>query len=208
MPEVALYSLDGSTSGNINLSEEVFGVEMNVPAVHQVVKMMLANKRQGTQSTKTRSEVRGGGAKPWRQKGTGRARHGTIRSPLWIKGGVTFAPKPRDYSYSVPKKIRRLALKCALSSKVTDETIKVLEDINLPAAKTKEMIKVLANLGIDRKVLIVLSEKDETVKRASNNIPGVKIAYVNTINVVDILKYDYLVATKSAVDSIEEVYSK
>lgn len=208
MPEVALYSLDGSTSGNINLSEEVFGVEMNVPAVHQVVKMMLANKRQGTQSTKTRSEVRGGGAKPWRQKGTGRARHGTIRSPLWIKGGVTFAPKPRDYSYSVPKKIRRLALKCALSSKVTDETIKVLEDINLPAAKTKEMIKVLANLGIDRKVLIVLSEKDETVKRASNNIPGVKIAYVNTINVVDILKYDYLVVAKSAVDLIEEVYSK
>jgi large subunit ribosomal protein L4 len=174
--------------------------------MHQVVKMQLANKRQGTQSALTRAEVRGGGAKPWRQKGTGRARHGSIRSPIWRKGGVVFAPKPRSYRYSLPKKVRRLAMKSALSSKVNEEAILVLDSLELKEAKTKEMAKVLDNFNINKKALIVLEGKNETVERAARNIPGVKLAYVNTLNVLDILNYDNFVITQDAVKKVEEVY--
>jgi large subunit ribosomal protein L4 len=193
--------------GEIYLDDGVFGIEINKAVLYQVVKMQLANKRQGTQSALTRAEVRGGGRKPWRQKGTGRARHGSIRSPIWIKGGVAFAPKPRDYSYTLPKKIRRLAMKSALSSKVANKEIIVLDSINLPEAKTKEMVKVLKNLNVGRKALIVLPGKDEVVQRAARNIPGVKLAYTNTLNVLDILNYGTFIVTQDAVRQIEEVYA-
>lgn len=206
MPKVALYSMDGTAVGDIDLSDDIFGVEVNHHVMHQVVKMQLANKRQGTQSALTRAEVRGGGAKPWRQKGTGRARHGSIRSPIWRKGGVVFAPKPRSYRYSLPKKVRRLAMKSALSSKVNEEAVLVLDSLELKEAKTKEMAKVLDNFNINRKALIVLEGKNETVERAARNIPGVKLAYVNTLNVLDILNYDNFVITQDAVKKVEEVY--
>lgn len=206
MPKVALYSMDGTAVGDIDLSDDIFGVEVNHHVMHQVVKMQLANKRQGTQSALTRAEVRGGGAKPWRQKGTGRARHGSIRSPIWRKGGVVFAPKPRSYRYSLPKKVRRLAMKSALSSKVNEEAILVLDSLELKEAKTKEMAKVLDNFNISKKALIVLEGKNETVERAARNIPGVKLAYVNTLNVLDILNYDNFVITQDAVKKVEEVY--
>ncbi|MDD3613824.1 MAG: 50S ribosomal protein L4 [Caldicoprobacterales bacterium] len=206
MPKVALYSMDGTAVGDIDLSDDIFGVEVNHHVMHQVVKMQLANKRQGTQSALTRAEVRGGGAKPWRQKGTGRARHGSIRSPIWRKGGVVFAPKPRSYRYSLPKKVRRLAMKSALSSKVNEEAILVLDSLELKEAKTKEMAKVLDNFNINKKALIVLEGKNETVERAARNIPGVKLAYVNTLNVLDILNYDNFVITQDAVKKVEEVY--
>ncbi|NLX69651.1 MAG: 50S ribosomal protein L4 [Clostridiales bacterium] len=207
MPNVDLYNIEGTPVGEINLDDGVFGVEINEAVLYQVVKMQLANKRQGTQSALTRAEVRGGGRKPWRQKGTGRARHGSIRSPIWIKGGVTFAPKPRDYSYTLPKKIRRLAMKSALSSKVANNEIIVLDSLNLPEAKTKEMVKVLKNLEVERKALIVLPGRDEKVLRAARNIPGVKLAYTNTLNVLDILNYDTFIVTQDAVRQIEEVYA-
>lgn len=206
MPKVALYSMDGTAVGDIDLSDDIFGVEVNHHVMHQVVKMQLANKRQGTQSALTRAEVRGGGAKPWRQKGTGRARHGSIRSPIWRKGGVVFAPKPRSYRYSLPKKVRRLAMKSALSSKVNEEAILVLDSLELKEAKTKEMAKVLDNFNINKKALIVLEGKNETVERAARNIPGVKLSYVNTLNVLDILNYDNFVITQDAVKKVEEVY--
>ncbi len=207
MPNVALYNMEGNPVGEIYLDDGVFGVKVNEAAIYQVVKMQLANKRQGTQSALTRGEVRGGGRKPWRQKGTGRARHGSIRSPIWIKGGVVFAPKPRDYSYTVPKKIRRLAMKSALSSKVANNEIVVLDSLKLSQPKTKEMAKVLKNLKVNRKALVVLPEKDETVQRALRNIPGVKLAYINTLNVLDILNYDTFIVTQDAVRRIEEVYA-
>ncbi|MBM7583021.1 large subunit ribosomal protein L4 [Caldicoprobacter guelmensis] len=207
MPNVALYNMEGTPVGEIYLNDGVFGVEVNEAAIYQVVKMQLANKRQGTQSALTRGEVRGGGRKPWRQKGTGRARHGSIRSPIWIKGGVVFAPKPRDYSYTVPKKIRRLAMKSALSSKVANNEIIVLDALKLSQPKTKEMARVLKNLKVNRKALVVLPEKDEVVQRAIRNIPGVKLAYINTLNVLDILNYDTFIATQDAVRRIEEVYA-
>lgn len=207
MPNVDLYNIEGTPIGEINLDDGVFGVEINEAVLYQVVKMQLANKRQGTQSALTRAEVRGGGRKPWRQKGTGRARHGSIRSPIWSKGGVTFAPKPRDYSYTLPKKIRRLAMKSALSSKVANNEIIVLDSLNLPEAKTKEMVKVLKNLEVERKALIVLPGRDEKVLRAARNIPGVKLAYTNTLNVLDILNYDTFIVTQDAVRQIEEVYA-
>lgn len=207
MPNVALYNMEGTPIGEIYLNDGVFGVEVNEAAIYQVVKMQLANKRQGTQSALTRGEVRGGGRKPWRQKGTGRARHGSIRSPIWIKGGVVFAPKPRDYSYMVPKKIRRLAMKSALSSKVANNEIIVLDSLKLSQPKTKEMARVLKNLKVNRKALVVLPEKDEVVQRAIRNIPGVKLAYINTLNVLDILNYDTFIATQDAVRRIEEVYA-
>ncbi len=206
MPKVALYNIEGASVGEIDLKDDVFGVTVNQDVLHQVVKMQLANKRQGNQSTLTRAEVRGGGIKPWRQKGTGRARAGTSRSPLWTKGGVVFAPKPRDYSYTLPKKIRRLAMKSALSSKVLDEGIIVMESLALAAAKTKEMVKVLQNLKAEKKVLLVLHGKDEVVERAARNIPGVKLAFVNTLNVLDILNHDHFVITQDAARMVEEVY--
>jgi large subunit ribosomal protein L4 len=175
--------------------------------MYEAVKNYLANQRQGTQSAKTRAEVRGGGRKPWRQKGTGRARHGSIRSPQWIGGGVVFAPKPRDYSYKLPKKIKRLALKSALSSKVEDNEIIVVDSLVLNKPKTKDMIKVLSNLKAGKKTLVVMPERDENVILASRNIPGVKTAYVNTINVYDILNCDSFLITKEAVNKVEEVYA-
>ncbi|WP_312814605.1 50S ribosomal protein L4 [Sedimentibacter sp.] len=207
MPKVALYDIKGSQVGEIELNDSVFGVEVNTHVMYEAVKNYLANQRQGTQSAKTRADVRGGGRKPWRQKGTGRARQGSIRSPQWKGGGVVFAPKPRDYSYSIPKKVKRLALKSALSSKVQDQEIIVIDSLALEQAKTKEMVKVLQNLKANKKTLIVIPERDEAVIRAAANIPGVKTAYVNTINVYDILNCDSFLITKEAVNKVEEVYA-
>ncbi|MEL7649767.1 MAG: 50S ribosomal protein L4 [Sedimentibacter sp.] len=207
MPKVALYDITGSQVGDIELSDDIFGVEVNTHVMYEAVKNYLANQRQGTQSAKTRGEVRGGGKKPWRQKGTGRARQGSIRSPQWKGGGVVFAPKPRDYSYKIPKKFKRLALKSALTSKVQDQEMIVVDRIVLEQPKTKEMVKVLANLKASKKTLIVLPERDEAVLRAAANIEGVKTAYVNTINVYDILNCDSFIITKDAVNKVEEVYA-
>lgn len=207
MPKVAIYNVSGQQVSEIELSENVFGVEVNEHAMYEVVKNQLANKRQGTQSAKTRAEVRGGGRKPWKQKGTGRARVGSIRSPLWVGGGIIFAPKPRDYSYTIPKKVRRLALKSAFTSKVNNNELIVLDELKLDAPKTKEMVNILKNLNVDKKALIVMDEKSETVIKSASNIQGVQTALVNTINVYDILKYDKLIITKEAVQKVEEVYA-
>jgi large subunit ribosomal protein L4 len=207
MPKVALYDMTGSQIGDIELNDDIFGVKVNTHVMYEAVKNYLANQRQGTQSAKTRAEVRGGGRKPWRQKGTGRARQGSIRAPQWKGGGVVFAPKPRDYSYSIPKKVKRLALKSALSSKVEDLEIIVVDQLALEQPKTKEMVKVLKNLNSGKKALIVIPERDEAVVRASANIAGVKTSYVNTINVYDILNCDSLILTKEAVNKVEEVYA-
>ena len=207
MPKVALYDITGNQIGDVELNDDIFGVEVNTHVMYEAVKNYLANQRQGTQSAKTRAEVRGGGRKPWRQKGTGRARQGSIRSPQWKGGGVVFAPKPRDYSYKIPKKVKRLALKSALSSKVQDQEIIVVDRLVLEQPKTKEMIKVLSNLKTGKKTLILIPERDEAVIRAAANIPGVKTAYVNTINVYDILNCDSFLITKDAVNKVEEVYA-
>jgi large subunit ribosomal protein L4 len=206
MPKVALYNMDAQQVGEIELSDAVFGVEVNAEAMHQVVKMQLANKRQGTQSALTRAEVSGGGIKPWRQKGTGRARQGSIRSPQWIHGGIVFAPKPRDYSYSVPKKIKRIALKSALSSKVADNEIIVIEDLNMEAPKTKTIVDMLKKFEA-KKTLIVTSESNEVIYKSARNIAGVQILPVNNLNVYDILKYEKFIITKDAAQKIEEVYA-
>lgn len=207
MPKVDVFDINGKVIGDIELSENIFGVDINKDAVHQVVVNQLANKRQGTQSAKTRGEVRGGGIKPWRQKGTGRARHGSIRSPLWIKGGIIFAPKPRNYRYTLPKKVRRLALKSALSSKVNEEKIIVLDSLNLDSIKTKHMAEILKNLKVDESAVIVLPEKNENIEKSSRNIPGIKTLLVNTINVYDIVKHSRFIVTREAVSKIEEVYA-
>jgi len=207
MPKVNVYNINGEVVEEMELSDDIFGIEINEHAVYEVVKNQLANKRQGTQSAKTRAEVRGGGRKPWRQKGTGRARQGSIRSPQWKGGGVVFAPKPRDYSYSVPKKVKRLALKSVLTSKVLENEMIVVDEFNLNAPKTKEMINILNNLKADKKALIVIDKKDENVILASRNIPNVQTAFVNTINVYDILKYNSFIITKEAVKKVEEVYA-
>jgi large subunit ribosomal protein L4 len=207
MPKVALYDITGSQIGDVELRDDIFGVEINTHVMYEAVKNYLANQRQGTQSAKTRAEVRGGGRKPWRQKGTGRARQGSIRSPQWKGGGVVFAPKPRDYSYKLPKKIKRLALKSALSSKVQDQEIIVVDNLVLDRPKTKDMVKVLSNLNAGKKTLLVIPERDENVILAARNIPGVKTAYVNTINVYDILNCDSFMITKDAVNKVEEVYA-
>ncbi len=196
MPKVNIVNMEGRQVGEIELSEHVFGVEMNEHAVYLTVRAQLANKRQGTQSALTRAEVRGGGKKPWRQKGTGRARQGSTRSPQWRHGGVVFAPKPRDYSISVPRKVKRLALKCALSDKVTTGEIVVLDSLKLKNAKTKEMDTVMKALSAQKKALLVLSDKDESILRASGNLPYLKTAYVNTLNVVDILNCDHFIIGK------------
>lgn len=207
MPKVNVYNMQGEVVEEIELSEEIFGVAINQHVVWEVVRNQLANKRQGTQSAKTRAEVRGGGRKPWRQKGTGRARQGSTRSPQWKGGGVVFAPKPRDYSYSVPKKVRRLALKSVLTSKVLENEIIVVDEIKLDAPKTKDMVNLLNKLNADKKALIVMGEKDVNVIRSANNIPNVATALVNTINVYDILKYNSFIITKDAVKKVEEVYA-
>ncbi len=205
MPTLKVFNKEGKEVGDIQLKESVFAVEVSKDAMHQVVLAQLANKRQGTQSAKTRAEVRGGGIKPWRQKGTGRARQGSIRAPQWIKGGIVFAPKPRDYRVSVPKSMRRTALKSALTSKVQDNEMIVLENLEFNAPKTKEMINVL-NAFEAKKTLIIVAESNENVYKSARNIPGVAVIPVNNINVYDILKYEKLMVTKDAVSKIEEVY--
>lgn len=207
MPKVDLYNMKGETVGEIELNENIFGIDVNDNAVHLAVQNQLANKRQGTQSTKTKSEVRGGGIKPWRQKGTGRARQGSIRSAQWIKGGIVLGPKPRSYRYSIPKKLKKLALKSALTSKVNEKDLFVLDVLNFDAIKTKQMINVLESLKVDTSALIVLEGKNDIIEKSARNIPGIKTALVNTINVFDILKYDKFIITKNAVEKVEEVYA-
>jgi len=201
MPKVALYNITGAQIGEIELSETIFGVPVNTAVLHEVVKAYLANQRQGTQSALTRSEVSGGGIKPWRQKGTGRARQGSTRSPQWRHGGVVFAPKPRCYRISVNKKVKRLAMKSALSSKVNENEIIVVDELNIAAPKTKEMVKVLKALDAN-KALVVLADKNETVERATSNIPNVKTTLVGTLNVYEILKYDKLILTKESLAKV------
>ncbi|HIW48122.1 MAG TPA: 50S ribosomal protein L4 [Firmicutes bacterium] len=206
MANVKVYNMSGAEVGTIDLSDDIFGIEASEHAMHMAVVQYLANQRQGTQSAKTRSEVRGGGRKPWRQKGTGRARQGSIRAPQWTGGGVVFAPKPRDYSFKLNKKFKRLALKSALSTKCQEEKIIVVDELNLSEVKTKEMVKVLANIKAE-KALIVMDGSNKNVMLSARNIPNVKTAGVNTINVYDLLKHDTLVLTKDAVAKIEEVYA-
>ena len=206
MANVAVYNMEGNEVGTMELSDAVFGVEVKENLVHQAVVLHLANRRQGTQKAKTRSEVSGGGRKPWRQKGTGHARQGSIRAPQWTGGGVVFAPVPRDYSFKMNKKEKRAALKSALTSKVQENKFLVLDELKLDAVKTKEMKKVLDNLKVD-KALVVIGNDSENVVLSARNIPGVQTASVNTINVYDILKYNTVIATKSSVASIEEVYA-
>ena len=205
MPSVKVVDMTGKEVGEINLSEKLFGAEVSEPVLHAAVRAYLLNQRQGTQSTLTRTEVSGGGRKPWRQKGTGRARQGSTRAPQWTHGGTGFAPKPRDYRVSVNKKVKRVAMKSALSSKVNDNAIVVFDALDIAAPKTKEMVKVLANIKADN-ALVVLPEKDEIVERATSNIPNVKTTLVGTLNVYEILKYKTLILTKDAVAKIEEVY--
>lgn len=206
MPKVAVLNMTGNKVGDMELSENIFGAEVNVEAMHQIVKMYLANQRQGTQAALTRAEVRGGGIKPWRQKGTGRARHGSTRSPQWKHGGIVFAPKPRCYRYTVPKKIKRIAMKSALSSKVVDNNMIVLSELSFAAPKTKDAVNVLKALNVTGKTLVVLAEKNETVEKSLRNIPGVTVSLVNTINVYDILNHGNFVITQDAVKKVEEVY--
>lgn len=207
MAIVTMLNMTGAEAGTIELKDSIFAIEPNQNAVHAVVKNYLANQRQGTQSAKTRSEVRGGGRKPFRQKGTGRHRQGSTTDPSQIGGGIVFAPKPRDYRYTVPKKLRRLAMLSALSSKVEEKEIIVLDAINFDAPKTKEMIKFLGNVKAAKKTLIVMAEKDENVIRSAANVPGVKTVLVSTMNVYEIIHYTSFIVTKEAVNKIEEVYS-
>jgi len=207
MPKIDVYKADGTKSGQITLKDSIFGIDINEAAMHQVVVAHLANKRQGTQSSLTRAEVRGGGAKPWRQKGTGRARAGTATSPVWTKGGVVFAPKPRDYSKQINKKMKQLAMKSALSSKVQDKNIICLEDLKVDAPKTKEIIKVLEGLKIEGKALICTGDNDANVVKSARNIKGVKPTFAGVLSVYDVLDHETLIMTKDAVKKIEEVLS-
>lgn len=207
MPKVDVLNIKGEVVGEITLSDDIFGVKVNNAAMHAAVVNQLANKRQGTQSAKTISEVRGGGRKPWRQKGTGRARHGSIRSVQWKGGGVAFAPKPRSYRYSIPKKLRRIAIKSALTSKVLENDIIVLDELVLSEIKTKEFVKVLNNLKVENSALVVLPAVDEKVIKSARNIPNIKTALVNTINTYDLLKHEKLIITRDAVARVEEVYA-
>ena len=206
MPTVGLFNKEGNKIEDIQLNETIFAAEVNADAMHQVVVALLANKRQGTQSAKTRAEVRGGGIKPWRQKGTGRARQGSIRAPQWIKGGVVFAPKPRDYRMSIPKSMRRVAMLSALTSKVQNDEMVVLDSLTLEAPKTKEVVKML-NAFNAKKTLIITAEANEIVYKSARNIEGVAVLPVNNINVYDLLKYPKVIMTKDAVSKIEEVYT-
>ena len=207
MPTIDVYDITGKKVKTLELKEEVFGIEPNEKIVHTVLVNYLANQRQGTQSTKTRAEVRGGGRKPWRQKGTGRARQGSIRAPQWVKGGIALGPKPRSYKYTVNRKERRLAIKSMLSSKVLEKELVVVDALDLKEIKTKEMVKVLNNLKVEGKTLILLPEKNENVQKSARNIENVKTTLVNTINVYDLLKYKNLVITLDTVKKLEEVYA-
>ena len=207
MPSISVVDMEGKQVGTVDLSDSIFGIEPNAAVMHQVVLSYLAAQRQGTQSALTRAEVSGGGKKPWRQKGTGRARQGSTRAPQWTHGGVVFAPKPRDYRFTVNKKERRLALKSALSAKAAENEIIVVNAITTDEYKTKKIVAMLGAVGADKKALIVLPEIDDMVIKSANNIPGVKTAQVNTINVYDILNADKLIIAKDAVSKIEEVYA-
>ncbi|HEU4965558.1 MAG TPA: 50S ribosomal protein L4 [Bacilli bacterium] len=207
MPKVAVYNISGEQVGEIELSETVFGITPNAAVLHEAVVMQQASLRAGTHDVKNRSEVRGGGRKPWRQKGTGRARQGSIRSPQWVGGGTVFGPTPRSYAYKLPKKVRRLALKSALASKVNANEIIVLDTLTLDAPKTKDMVKILNNLKIGKKALVVSAEQDANLALSARNIPGVKTVEATGINVLDLLHHDALVITKDAVAKVEEVFA-
>ena len=207
MPKVNVYNIEGKKVSDIDLKEEIFGIEPNEAVVHSVLVNFLANQRQGTQSTKTRAEVRGGGRKPWRQKGTGRARQGSIRAPQWIKGGIALGPKPRSYRYSLNKKEKQLAIKSVLSSKVLEKELTVVDKLELKEIKTKSMVKAFADLKLTGKTLVVLPEKNLNVQASTNNIEGAKTILVNEINVYDLLKYTNLVLPLDTVKKLEEVYA-
>ncbi|TNJ62179.1 50S ribosomal protein L4 [Paenibacillus hemerocallicola] len=205
MPKVALYNVSGAQVGEVELADAVFGIEPNVHVVHSAVVLQQASLRLGTHKTKGRSEVRGGGRKPWKQKGTGRARQGSIRSPQWKGGGVVFGPTPRSYGFKLPKKVRRLAIKSALSSKVIDSDIIVLDQLSLAQPKTKEFAAILGNLKVERKALVVTGSYDDNVALSTRNIPGVKFVSAEGISVLDVLAHDKLIITKDAVQKVEEV---
>ena len=207
MPKVDVYDIKGKKVSDVELNEKVFGIEPNENIVHEVLLNYLANQRQGTQSTKTRAEVRGGGRKPWRQKGTGRARQGSIRAPQWIKGGIALGPKPRSYSYTLNKKEKRLAIRSVLSSKVLEKELTVVDKLELKEIKTKSMVKAFADLKLTGKTLVVLPEKNLNVQASTNNIEGAKTILVNEINVYDLLKYTNLVLPLDTVKKLEEVYA-
>jgi large subunit ribosomal protein L4 len=206
MAKLDVYNMEGAVTGSIELSDDIFGIEPNQDVLHRVVLNQLANRRQGTHSTKTRSEVRGGGKRPYRQKGTGRARHGSTRSAQYVGGGIIFGPKPRSYTYSLPRKMRRLAMKSALSTKVSSASMIVLESLQMPEIKTKKMVQMLDKIGAGKSALVVTDGRDKNVELSLRNIAGIKTALVNTINVYDILKYDKFVVTKEAVLKVQEVY--
>ena len=207
MPKIDMYNIEGKKVKEIELKEDIFGIKPNKAVVHSVLVNFLANQRQGTANTKTRAEVSGGGRKPWRQKGTGRARQGSIRSPQWVKGGIALGPKPRSYKYRVNKKERRLAIKSVLSSKVLSTDLIVLDKLELTQIKTKDMINVLNNLKIDKKALIIIPEKNLNIQKSAKNIQGVKTVLINTINIYDLLKHDKLIMTYDAIKKLEEVYA-
>ena len=207
MPTLDLYNMEGNKVGSVELSENVFAHEVNKVALHQVVVNYLANQRQGTQNTKTRSEVRGGGIKPWRQKGTGRARQGSIRATQWIKGDIALGPKPRDYGYRVNKKLKKVAMVSALSAKAIENEIIVVDDIAVDEIKTKKIVEMLKNLKVESKALIVTNEKNDNVVKSANNIKGVTTTFMGSLNVYDILKHDIMIVTKDAISKIEEVYA-
>ena len=207
MTKFQMIDMAGKSLEEIELSDDIFNVEINEPVVYLVVKNILANRRQGTQSAKTRAEVRGGGKKPWRQKGTGRARQGSIRSPQWRGGGIVFAPKPRSYRYTTPKKVRRLAMKSVLTAKVQEKELIVVDKFAMDAPKTKALRDALANMGAHEKALIVTANSDQNIVLSARNLPRTEVSTVGTLNVYDILKYDSLILTKDALDKIVEVYN-
>ena len=207
MPKVDVYNIEGKKVSDIDLKEEIFGIIPNEAIVHSVLVNYMANQRQGTASTKTRAEVSGGGKKPWRQKGTGRARQGSIRAPQWIKGGIALGPKPRSYKYRVNKKEKRLAIKSVLSSKVIENELLVVDELPFKEIKTKNMVNALKNLKVEGKALIVIPEKNDNIQKSARNIEGVKVSLLNTINIFDLLKYNKLILPVAAVKKIEEVYN-
>ena len=207
MAKVNVYNMDGSVAGSLELNDTVFGIEPNQDVLHRSILSYLANQRQGTHATKTRSEVRGGGRKPYRQKGTGRARQGSIRSAQHVGGGIIFGPKPRSYTYNLPRKMRRLAMKSALSAKMAVGSLIVLDTLQLPEIKTRQMAAVLKNLQADVSTLLVTLNRDEVIEKSTRNLHGIKTALVNTINVFDILKFDKMVITRDAVEKVQEVYA-
>lgn len=207
MPQVAVYNTLGEKVDEMSLCETLFAAEISEPSLHQAVVAYLAAQRQGTHSTLTRAEVRGGGKKPWRQKGTGRARVGSIRSPLWRKGGVTFGPKPRDYRIKIHKNVKKIAIRSAFSSKVLDQDLIILESLNMSAPKTKEMIALLKNLKVDRKALFITADPEKYVYLSARNLPGISVTFSGSVNVYDILLHDKLIIVKDAVSKLEEVFA-